>query len=50
MTTAITTTNSTAAAPQAHAAPDHRPLTPRGPEWPRLTRREVRQIILDIMG
>ncbi|MBP2292549.1 hypothetical protein [Azospirillum rugosum] len=50
MTTAITPTNGTTAAPQPHVSPDIRPLTPRGPEWPRLTRREVRQIILDIMG
>ncbi len=50
MTTAITPTDRNTATPQTHVAPDHRPLTPRGPEWPRLTRREVRQIILDIMG
>lgn len=50
MTSIITTKTSPAAAPQARVDPDIRPLAPRGPEWPRLTRREVRQIILDIMG
>ncbi|HYG90622.1 MAG TPA: hypothetical protein VD978_30690 [Azospirillum sp.] len=38
-------------------APRHRPqavgahpVPSRAPEWPRLTQREVRQIVLDILG
>jgi hypothetical protein len=39
----------------AHATPDQRtaavrPSLSRAPEWPRLTRGEVRQIVLDVLG
>jgi len=32
------------------AVADTRAVLTRAPEWPRLTRREVRQIVLDFLG
>jgi hypothetical protein len=29
---------------------DTRPVPHRAPEWPRLSRHEVRQIVLDVLG
>ena len=37
------------ATPNQRAA-DARPALSQAPEWPRLTRTEVRQIVLDILG
>ena len=37
-------------APDQRASADARTGPSRGPEWPRLTRREVRRIVLDILG
>ena len=37
------------ATPNQRAA-EVRPALPTAPEWPRLTRSEVRQIVLDILG
>ena len=36
--------------PHLRLTAEARTQTPRVPEWPALTQREVRQIVLDILG
>ncbi|WP_207459076.1 hypothetical protein [Azospirillum sp. SYSU D00513] len=36
--------------PHLRRTVEARPATPRVPEWPALSQREVRQIVLDILG
>ncbi|WP_448190908.1 hypothetical protein [Azospirillum sp. sgz301742] len=42
--------NGARVAPREHTVADARPPLSRAPEWPRLTRREMRQIVLDLLG
>ncbi len=50
MTTALPPIQGSSMAPHRRPIADIRPTTPRAPEWPGLTQREIRQIILDVLG
>lgn len=50
MTTLSSPIKGTRVVPREHTVTDARPSPSRAPEWPRMTRREMRQIVLDILG